>query len=128
MGSSPAARPSQARWLPADSRSLTLPLTRFPAQHGTERATAACEASLSLLGDPIDLMMVHWPGVAKQDASSPRNAELRRETWRVLERFHRQGRLRAIGVSNYEQRHLEELLRYAEVPPGARRGSGPGCR
>ena len=65
-------------------------------------------------------MLVHWPGVAKQDAGSPLNAELRRQTWRVLERYHRQGSLRAIGVSNYTAAHLEELLGYAEVPPGVR--------
>lgn len=33
-----------------------------PYQQGTEKATAACEASLAALGRPIDLMLVHWPG------------------------------------------------------------------
>ncbi|KAI7842709.1 hypothetical protein COHA_003640 [Chlorella ohadii] len=89
-----------------------------PYQQGTEAATAACEASLRLLGTYIDLMLVHWPGVAKVDAASPDNAALRRQTWRVLEQFQRQGQLRAIGVSNYELRHLEELLQYAEIKPG----------
>ena len=48
---------------------------------------------------------------------SPRNATKRLETWRVLERFYRSGRARAIGVSNYEQRHLQELLDCATVKP-----------
>lgn len=56
--------------------------------------------------------------MAKVDAASPDNAALRRQTWRVLEQFQRQGQLRAIGVSNYELRHLEELLQYAEIKPG----------
>lgn len=60
---------------------------------------------------------MHWPGAAKTDAASPQNAELRRQTWRVLERYHAAGRFRAIGVSNYTVRHLEELLRFAKVPP-----------
>ncbi|PRW60380.1 glyoxal reductase [Chlorella sorokiniana] len=88
-----------------------------PYQQGTEAATAACEASLRLLGTHIDLMLVHWPGVAKVDAASPDNAAMRRQTWRVLEQLHRRGQLRVIGVSNYEIKHLEELLGYAEVKP-----------
>lgn len=66
---------------------------------------------------PIDLMLIHWPGVARTPADSPANAAARRAAWRVLERYHRRGLLRAIGVSNYEARHLEELLGYAEVAP-----------
>ena len=74
-------------------------------------------------------MLIHWPGAAKRDAGSPANAALRRETWRVLEAGKREGRLRAIGVSNYEVRHLEELLEYAEIPPGGscRRGQLRCC-
>lgn len=102
-----------------------------PYQMGTEAATAACEASLEALqcssGDavpgsaagaaPIDLMLIHWPGVAKTPADSPANAAARRQTWRVLESFHKRGLFRAIGVSNFEVRHIEELLAYAEVAP-----------
>ncbi|PSC74818.1 glyoxal reductase-like [Micractinium conductrix] len=88
-----------------------------PYQQGEAAATAACKASLAALGRPIDLMLVHWPGVARQDAAAPGNADARRQTWRVLERYHREGAFRAIGVSNYEVRHLAELLSYAEVAP-----------
>ncbi len=58
---------------------------------------------------------MHWPGVAKVDAKSPINAQLRKETWRVLEEYHGQGKFKAIGVSNYTVAHLQELLGYAEV-------------
>lgn len=89
-------------------------------QHGADKATQACEEALRQLGTPyLDLMLVHWPGAAKQDARSPANAALRRQTWRALEALHRAGRLRAIGVSNYEVAHLQELLAYAEVKPGS---------
>lgn len=98
-----------------------------PYQQGTERALAACEHSLSLLaasggaagedGGTIGCMLVHWPGVAKTDASSPANAQLRLQTWRVLEQFYRQGRFRSIGVSNYTAAHLQELWDVAEVKP-----------
>ena len=53
----------------------------------------------------------------RMQVKSPRNATKRLETWRVLERFYRSGRARAIGVSNYEQRHLQELLDCAAVKP-----------
>lgn len=36
-----------------------------------------------------DCVLIHWPGVSKTDASSPKNAELRLQTWRVLEALHR---------------------------------------
>ncbi len=48
---------------------------------------------------------------------STRNATKRLETWRVLESFYKSGRCRAIGVSNYEQQHLQELLDSAAVKP-----------
>ncbi|GFH17268.1 aldo_ket_red domain-containing protein [Haematococcus lacustris] len=62
-------------------------------------------------------VLIHWPGASKTAATSPRNAELRLETWRVLEHFHSQGYFRAIGVSNYGVKHLEELLAVAAIPP-----------
>ena len=70
-------------------------------------------------------MLVHWPGAAKQDARSPRNAELRRETWRVLEEYHAARKFLHIGVSNYCVPHLRELLGYCQARRlGGRRGSG----
>jgi diketogulonate reductase-like aldo/keto reductase len=90
-----------------------------PYEHGTAKATAACEAILQRLGglEYVDLVLIHWPGAAKTDPASPRNAELRKETWRVLEHFYALGRFKALGVSNYEVRHLDDLIGYAHVPP-----------
>uniref|UniRef100_A0A7R9YZL3 NADP-dependent oxidoreductase domain-containing protein n=1 Tax=Chlamydomonas euryale TaxID=1486919 RepID=A0A7R9YZL3_9CHLO len=73
---------------------------------------------LSELGtEYVDLVLVHWPGAAKTPPGSEANAELRLQTWRVLEDFYRRGKFRAIGVSNYEVEHLSELLSVAAVPP-----------
>uniref|UniRef100_A0A7S0RDB2 NADP-dependent oxidoreductase domain-containing protein n=1 Tax=Chlamydomonas leiostraca TaxID=1034604 RepID=A0A7S0RDB2_9CHLO len=89
-----------------------------PYQQGTDKARAACEAMVSRLGgEYVDLALIHWPGASKTDASSPRNAALRLETWRVLEEGYRRGAFKAIGVSNYEAHHLAELLAAAEVAP-----------
>lgn len=89
-----------------------------PYEQGEAKAREACEGILERLATRyVDLVLVHWPGVAKTPLTSPVNAQLRKETWRVLESYQRQGRFRAIGVSNYTVDHLRELLSYAEVRP-----------
>jgi diketogulonate reductase-like aldo/keto reductase len=73
----------------------------------TGRIEAAFERSLMLLGlDYVDLYLLHWPIEGKIVSS-----------WRVLEKLHRTGRIKAIGVSNYMIPHLEELLPAAEIIP-----------
>ncbi len=77
------------------------------ADHGYDATLRACDASLERLGtDKIDLYLVHWPVEG-----------LRHETWRAMERILTEGKARAIGVSNYSVRHLEELLASANDPP-----------
>ncbi|KAG1675412.1 hypothetical protein FOA52_012331 [Chlamydomonas sp. UWO 241] len=89
-----------------------------PYEHGTAAARAACVAMLKQLDTGyVDLVLVHWPGAQKTPPESERNSQLRMETWRVLEEFHSQGKFRAIGVSNYEESHLAELLAAAHVLP-----------
>lgn len=74
---------------------------------GRDETLRACDRSLAALGlNYIDLYLVHWPVEGK-----------RRETWRAMEALLRGGRCRAIGVSNFMPRHLDELLQSAEVPP-----------
>ena len=79
-------------------------------EHGYERANAACRASLERLGlGWIDLYLIHAPR-----APSP---EERLASWRALEELQRDGLCRAIGVSNYAVRHLDELLERSGVVP-----------
>ncbi len=67
----------------------------------------ALEHSLELLGlEFVDLYLVHWPVPGKY-----------REAWRHMEQFHKQGRARAIGVSNFMEHHLDDLLADADVVP-----------
>ncbi|KAF8820240.1 putative aldose reductase [Cardiosporidium cionae] len=49
-------------------------------------------------------------GSSGVDASSPQNREIRRESWRALEKLYEEKRVRAIGVSNYQVNHLNHLL------------------
>eukprot|EP00210_Caulerpa_lentillifera_P006308 g6025.t1 len=62
-------------------------------------------------------MLIHWPGATNVSNSEPLLSKLRQESWRVLEEFYNEGKFRAIGVSNYEVSHLEELISYAKVKP-----------
>ena len=75
--------------------------------HGYDTAIRACRTSLKRLGvDYIDLYLIHWPVPG-----------LRGRTWKALERLQDEGLCRAIGVSNFQRWHLEELLRSGSVVP-----------
>lgn len=84
-------------------------------ERGYEKTVAAVENSLSLLGlDYVDLYLVHWPCVEKV---SENWKEINAETWRGFEKMYKDGKIRAIGVSNYQARHLEPLMETAEIKP-----------
>jgi methylglyoxal/glyoxal reductase len=77
------------------------------SDHGYDKALRAFDASYRRLGlDRVDLFLLHWPV-----------PDGRLGSWRALERILGEGRCRAIGVSNYMVRHLEELLNHAKIPP-----------
>ena len=80
-----------------------------------DETIAACEQSLSLLGtDYLDLLLIHWPNPLKFRACwKERNAEL----WQAMEKLCRDGKVRAIGVSNFCARHLDALMETAEISP-----------
>jgi diketogulonate reductase-like aldo/keto reductase len=77
------------------------------SDHGYDEALRAFDASAERLGlDYVDLFLLHWPVPGR-----------RLHSWRALERILADGRCRAIGVSNFMVRHLEELLARAKTPP-----------
>ncbi len=74
---------------------------------GFDSTLKAFDASLKRLDlDYLDLYLVHWPVTGKY-----------KETWKALEKIYAEGRVKAIGVSNFMQHHLEDLLLDAEVVP-----------
>ncbi|AEP01503.1 aldo/keto reductase [Weizmannia coagulans] len=74
--------------------------------HGYEETKAAFQASLDRLGtDYLDLYLIHWP--------SPKYIE----TWKAMEELYHEGKIKAIGVSNFQIHHLEDLLAHSEVVP-----------
>jgi len=75
-----------------------------------EDTLAVIKQSLTnLRTDYLDLLLVHWPGRQKKPPSDPDNVHRRRITWEVFQKAYLKGMSRAIGVSNYEVRHLQEL-------------------
>ncbi|MER7922997.1 aldo/keto reductase [Streptomyces sp. NPDC096057] len=82
-----------------------------------DRALAAIDGSLRTLGlDSVDLMMIHSPQ-PWNDFRGGDYAEGNRAAWRALEEAHQAGKIRSIGVSNFQQHDLENLLAGATVVP-----------
>jgi 2,5-diketo-D-gluconate reductase A len=83
------------------------------ASHRPEDARRSFDETLTKLGsDYVDLFLIHWPLPTRYDGDFV-------STWRTLEDFHREGRARSIGVSNFEAAHLERLAAECEVVPAA---------
>jgi diketogulonate reductase-like aldo/keto reductase len=74
---------------------------------GYETTLEAFETSMKKLDlEYLDLYLVHWPVKGKY-----------KETWKAIEKLYHDGRIRAIGVSNFQIHHLEDLMAEAEIKP-----------
>ena len=77
------------------------------SDHGYDKTLAAFERSRKKLGlSHVDLYLIHWPVEG-----------LRNESWKAFETLLKEGKCRAIGVSNYMIWHLEELLNNSSTIP-----------
>lgn len=77
--------------------------------HARDDALKAFDRSMEELDlDYLDLFLIHWPLPGKGDFV---------ETWNVLEEIYRSGRVKAIGVSNFQPHHLRRLLEGSVVVP-----------
>ena len=84
-------------------------------EQGYENTLEAFERSLKKLDTGyVDLYLIHWP-VTKTYENEWRTKI--KETWKAMEKLHKEGKIRAIGVSNFLVHHLEELLSDCEVKP-----------
>ncbi|XP_029971458.1 uncharacterized protein LOC115405852 [Salarias fasciatus] len=87
----------------------------WPGNYGYKAARKACLDSCSRMEvEYFDLYLMHWPEPMTPGRS---NREVRAETWRALEELHKEGVCRAIGVSNFLIRHLEQLKEDCSVVP-----------
>lgn len=64
--------------------------------------------------DYLDLYLIHWP-IAKASRNNWQKAN--NETWRAFEELYAAGKIKAIGVSNFRQHHLEPLMEKAKIQP-----------
>ena len=79
--------------------------------HDPQDAREAFETTLSELGfDYVDLFLIHWPLPTLYNGDFV-------STWKTLEEFHRDGRARSIGVSNFQISHLEKLAAETDTVP-----------
>ena len=78
-------------------------------EQGSSEARAAMERSLKVIGvEQLDLMLIHWP-VPTLDRYV--------ETWKTMIEMRNEGLVRSIGVSNFNQQHLERIIgETGEVP------------
>lgn len=82
-----------------------------------EETKTALQQSLQRLDlDYIDLYLIHWPNpkpLRENNQWKKRNAEV----WRAMEDLYKEGKIKAIGVSNFLVHHLEALLETARIVP-----------
>ncbi|MCQ2374742.1 MAG: aldo/keto reductase [Salinivirgaceae bacterium] len=68
---------------------------------------ASIDDSLAKLQTPyVDLLLIHWPV-----------KDCVKKTWVIMEDYVQQGKVKSLGVSNFNRHHLEELFQYANIRP-----------
>lgn len=82
---------------------------------GYEATKEAFAKSLERLGmDYLDLYLIHWPQPSP-DCEDWKTVDA--ETWRALEELYEEGKVRAIGLSNFLPHHIENLMKNCRVRP-----------
>ena len=95
-------------------------VSKVAAEHKTyEQAKAGIDETLSKMGlDYLDMMIIHSPQPwVEVNQSDNRYEDGNREAWRALEDAYKEGKLKAIGVSNFQISDIESLVKTAEIKP-----------
>lgn len=95
-------------------------VSKVAAEHKTyEEAKAGIDGTLEKMGlDYLDMMIIHSPQPwVKVNQSDDRYVEGNRAAWRALEDAYKEGKLKAIGISNFQISDIESLMEIAEVKP-----------
>jgi len=94
---------------------IFLTTKHWVSERGYEKALKAIDDSLTKLKtDYLDLYLIHWPCVEKV---TPEWKEINASTWAGFEKAYKDGKIRAIGVSNFLPEHLSALNETAEIKP-----------
>jgi diketogulonate reductase-like aldo/keto reductase len=98
-----------------DRKELFITSKLTNSEHGYEKTLNAFEKSLKKLDmDYLDLFLIHWPNpIAYRNNWQEANAG----TWKAFEELYRSGRIRSIGISNFHQHHIIELMKTATIAP-----------
>ena len=82
---------------------------------GYELTMKAFEESMKKLGlEYLDLYMIHWPAGSRWHSDW---REINHSTWKAFEELYRDGRIKAIGVSNFLAHHVQALMEVSEITP-----------
>ena len=85
------------------------------ADHGYENTRKEFEITMNLLGiDYLDLYLIHWPIPLKNRENWK---EVNHGTWKAFEELYQEGKIKAIGVSNFLEHHIDSLLECATIAP-----------
>ena len=88
----------------------------FNPDQGYESTLEAFDITMKLLGlEYLDLYLIHWPIPPACHANDWK--ELNADTWRAFEKLYTDGRIRAIGLSNFIEHHIQNILDHCEIPP-----------
>lgn len=102
---------------PVDREDIFLTTKVWNDKTTYDETMAGVQASLERLQtDYVDLLLIHWPNpepIRDTIGFEKRNQEV----WRAMEDLYREGKAKAIGISNFMPHHLEALLKTAEVKP-----------
>lgn len=87
----------------------------WKSEMGYEETKAALHRTLNNLNtDYIDLYLIHWPLPSSEYKEWK---QLNIDTWRAMEELYHEGKIRAIGLSNFLPHHIENLLQNCKVSP-----------
>ena len=103
------------REIGADRDKLFITTKIWNNNHSYDLVMSSMEESLKKLETSyVDLLLIHWPNPLPFRS---RWEEANAETWRAMEELYKAGKVRAIGISNFRQHHIEALMKTAEIAP-----------